>query len=492
MKNQKLCCSIVVLAFVLMSRVAWAEDAAPPGDDFVMPVIVDKKAPTSYIQKMLIRLDEFEKNLRQNQKYLIVEDQLADLKKKYEDFQDWAHIKIHGSLENQSAIKMYQPNSVTKLRNQIYLTGNGEFSPTFKYFVSGRFNYDSVFAVSDHYNAGVESDQKAELELRDTYIDYSTGPWDIRLGKQQVVWGEAVGLFYADVVNAKDLREFILPDFEFIRIPEWGASIEFTEGDFNSQLVVLPGVEFDKTGVPGTEFTYPLPLPNNVTPFTVTDPKEPKYGFDNSKIGARISYLINGLDVGAFFLNSWTSSPVMYRTINAGVYNFSPDYERQNIFGMTFSKEINDYVCKGEAVYYPDARFSVNDPTDMDGIKESGYVDYLLGVDHIFFNKWDVNVQYTQRWIMDFENTFMNEEEFSNGFSFRLSRNWFSRKLTTEFLAIAELRAPGFLYRPKVSYALTDNLKMAVGADVFSGNSSGLFGYFRNQSRWYTELTYKF
>lgn len=481
-----------ITLLLLSSHFGFAQENPAANDDFVMPVVVDKKVPKTYIEKMLVRLEQFEKDLRLKEKYLIVEDRLADLNKMYVDFQKSAHVEIHGSLQNQTALQVYDPNRATKLVNQIYLSGAGEVSSNLKYFVSGRFKYDSIFAVSDHYGDSVESDQKAELELRDTYADYSVGDWDFRLGKQQVVWGEAVGLFYADVVNARDLREYILPDFEFIRIPEWGLSTEYTKDKFHSQLIVLPGVEFDKTGLATSDFAPPLPLPSTTTPFTLVDPKEPGYGFENSKVGARFSYLYNGLDLGAFYLRSWTSLPVMYRTINAGVYDFNPDYERQNIFGMTFSKEINDYVCKGEAVYFPDAYFSVYDPADIDGVKKSGYVDYLIGVDHTYFDKWDVNVQLTQRWIMDYDKTFIGQDEFSNGFSVRLSREWFSKKLATEATVLVNFSGPDYLYRPKVSYSLTNSLRVALGADIFAGDAAGAFGYFRNQSRWYSEVTYKF
>ncbi len=488
--RKKVFCLVVILMF--LPRFVAAEEQSGGGDDFVIPVIVDKKVPKTYIEKMLIRLDEFEKNLRLQEKYLIVEDSLSDVHKKYDDFQKWAHMEIHGRLQNHTALQVYQPGRATKLETQLYLSAAGEVTPALKYFVSGRYKYDPVFDMSSHYSDSVKSDEKSELELRDTYVDYSWGDVDLRLGKQQVVWGEAVGLFYADVVNAKDLREYILPDFEFIRIPEWGVSGEYSKNNFHSQLILLPGVEFDKTGLATSNFVFPLPLPNNVTPFTIPDPQEPKFGLDNSKAGGRLSYLFNGLDLGAFFLHSWTSLPVMYRTINAGVYDFHPDYKRQNIFGGTFTKEINDYVCKGEAVYYPEAYFSVIDPSDTDGVKRSGYLDYLLGVDHVFFDRWDVNVQLTQRWIMDFDKTFWQQEKFSNGFSVRLSHDWISKKLTTEILAIVNFNGPDYLYRPKISYSVTNSLKVGLGADIFAGDRLGQFGYFRNQSRWYTEVAYKF
>ncbi len=484
--------SISCLTF---TTTAWAiEPQGGAGNsDVTIPVVVDEKAPQSYLERMFKKLGEFEANLHKKQATMVIEDDIAKIKKDYQEFQEDARLKIHGSLTNQTAAHIYAPRYFSKFDTQLYLSGAGEISEKMKYFISGRYHYNPVFDVSDRYSNSARSDEKTDVELRDTYLDWSVGDVDLRLGKQQVVWGEAVGLFFADVVNAKDLRESVLPDFEFIRIPEWGASAEYTKDDFHSQFIVLPGVEFDKTGVQGAEFSPPVPIPNATTPFTTHDPDQPKYGFENSKIGARFSYLISGVDAGVFYLHSWTSLPVMYRSIDGnGSYNFDPTYERQDIFGLTFSKEVNDYVCKGEAVFYPKAYFPINDTTDSDGIKKSGYVDYLIGLDHTYFGKWDVNFQLMQRWVMDYDNRFMNEEEVSYGFSVRLARTWVSQKLTTEILAITNLRAPDFLYRPKVSYNLSNSWKVAVGADIFAGQPTGLFGFFREKSRWYTEFTYKF
>jgi hypothetical protein len=59
--------------------------------------------------------------------------------------------------------------------------------------------------------------------------DVSTGGnWEFRLGRQHVVWGELVGAFVADVVSARDMREFILPEpeLQMLRIPQWAARAE--------------------------------------------------------------------------------------------------------------------------------------------------------------------------------------------------------------------------------------------------------------------------
>ena len=50
------------------------------------------------------------------------------------------------------------------------------------------------------------------------------------------------------------------------------------------------------------------------------------------------------------------------------VYLFSPDHKRLNISGLTFSKEVNDAVLKGEFVYFNGKHFSVTDAADDDGL----------------------------------------------------------------------------------------------------------------------------
>jgi hypothetical protein len=81
----------------------------------------------------------------------------------------------------------------------------------FKWKISGRADADAVFAIdSGFYPDAVRRDQQYQFDLRETYVDFSVGDVDVRLGRQHIVWGEMVGLFFADVVSARDLRTFYL------------------------------------------------------------------------------------------------------------------------------------------------------------------------------------------------------------------------------------------------------------------------------------------
>jgi len=402
-------------------------------------------------------------------------------------------LRQSGTLKNETAYRVSSPRQFTKIKNQLILSEAGKISDALSFKLSGRFYYDAVFNLTHSFPANVKSDQRSELELRDTFIDYSYGPWDIRLGKQQIVWGEAVALFFADVVNAKDLREFILPDFDLIRIPEWASDIEYSKENFHAEFVWLPAPQFNKLGVTNAEFAFPYPIPTPTTAFTTKDASRPKNALDNSELGIRLSCLLSGWDIGAFYLHTWDKSPVNFRSIQSGVFNFFPQYKRLEIIGATLAKEIKEAVLKGEFVFNKDSYFSIFDNTDIDGVVRRNFIDYLLGLDYTFFDKVDTNLQFMQRAIFNHTNLLAdNENKFNNSLSFRIKTDFLNGKLEPEFLIIASLMEPDFLYRPKISLKIKNNWRLRFGADIFQGDASGLFGRFDKKSRIYSEVIYDF
>jgi len=54
--------------------------------------------------------------------------------------------------------------------------------------------------------------------LREAYMDLYSDKVDVRTGKQQIIWGQADGVFITDIVSPKNLTEFLLWDFNEIRM----------------------------------------------------------------------------------------------------------------------------------------------------------------------------------------------------------------------------------------------------------------------------------
>ena len=212
-------------------------------------------------------------------------------------------LEWHGYVDNYTAYDYADPAHWSRgvIRAQIGTEGGASgLGSGLKWKITARLDIDPVYGSSSFYPPDVRKDQRLDAWLRETYIDTGVGNFNVRLGKQNIVWGEMVGLFFADVVSARDLRDFILPDFETIRIPQWAARAEYFGEKSHLELIWLPYPAVDNIGKPGAEF-YPFqapPPPGFSQQFN--DDVQPAHGLSNTNYGIRASTLQNGWDLSVF------------------------------------------------------------------------------------------------------------------------------------------------------------------------------------------------
>ncbi len=75
--------------------------------------------------------------------------------------------------------------------------------------------------------------------LREAYIDAETNGFDIRFGKQQVVWGTADGMKLLDAINPTDYAEMAQNQMEDSRIPVWMVNAETDAADGGNWQFIL-------------------------------------------------------------------------------------------------------------------------------------------------------------------------------------------------------------------------------------------------------------
>jgi len=406
---------------------------------------------------------------------------------------------IDGDFRNETAYRIDKPHHFSKIKNSLNLKASGKLSSNSSYFIGTRFSYDAVFDLTDNYNNNVENDQRVMADVRDAYFDLGFGNFDLRLGNQQIVWGQAVGLFFADIVNPKDLREYILPDLDQIRIPVLAANIEYYYNSLYFQIIFIPFPEFNEFGKQGSEFDFSKPLYDQNADIILNDPLEPSNSLDNSELGFRISKLTDGWDYSLFYLYDIYNFPVSYRTISLNppgsqhpaTITYLPEYERMHRVGSTFSKEIMDAILKGEFIYTDKMFFQSSDNADLDGIEKSDSFDWLLGVDYTFFNSLETNFQLMQNIILDYKSS-MTQREYTTAFSIWLKTGFFENLIEPELFFVSSLNQRDYLFRPKITYNHNDRVKFRFGADIFYGEMDGTFGIFDENDRVYLEMLYNF
>jgi hypothetical protein len=393
---------------------------------------------------------------------------------------------IKGFLQFEAARTTGNPEHWSKLRTRAELGSSGKLGEGLKWKLGARLGYDAVYSINDDYPAEVERNQRYNLELRENYLDYSTGNWDFRFGKQHVVWGEMVGLFFADVVSARDLREFVLPEFDQMRIPQWAARAEYFADDFHAELLWIPVASYDNIGKPGSEF-YPMPKASNVRYLPETRPER---NADNMNYGLRLSTLKNGWDISGFYYRSTDISPTFYRQFDGPTVVYQARHDRINQYGSTLSKDFGDVVLKAEGVYTTGRSFSVLDLADNDGVVRQNTLDWAVGLDFTLPAESRFNVQLFQRRYSNYNATQIPDRE-ENGYSL-LFNTKFINDWEAQAIFISSLNRSDWLLRPRLAWNFERNWRLILGADIFKGPPTGLFGRYDQHDRIYSEVRYSF
>lgn len=401
--------------------------------------------------------------------------------------------RFAGFYQFEGAYTTPSPAHFSKLKNRLEASWSGQFSENLKWKLGGGVLYDAIYDLSDFYPGPVRRDQRFDALARENYLDWSVGDFDFRFGRQHIIWGEVVSLFVADVVSARDLREFVLPDFDLIRIPQWAARAEYFKNDFHTEAIFVPRVTVDRIGKPGADFYSFPPGPPPGFAYVIEDEIKPSSSLSNASYGTRFSYLKYGWDAAAFYYRSTDVSPTFHRTIldsPVPAFVYTPMHNRISQGGATLSKDFDSFVFKLESVYTAGRDYNVDRLDATHGLVRQNTLDYIVAFDVPLPLDTRFNAQFFQRLFLNYDGgTGFNRVE--SDVSFLISRQLTST-LTPEFLVVTSVNRNDWMIRPKVTWVFAKNWRLVGGADFFGGSPTGYFGRYNDKDRAYLELRYSF
>ena len=336
----------------------------------------------------------------------------------------------------------------------------------------------------------LELGDRAELELRELYLEVQQGHLWWTIGKQQIVWGKADGLKVLDVVNPQDFREFILEDFESSRIPLWAVRAEAPIGSWTVEGFWIPDRTYHRLPEPGSLFQITSPRlaasPPQGIPVHFEPTRRPDDFFSDSDAGFRLSTFLAGWDLTFNYLYHYADTPVPERALELSqdgpAVTVSPTYKRTHLVGGTFATTFGDLTARGELGYTTDRYVSVDDLADPDGIERSGELAWVLGIDGYGFTDTVWSVQIFRNRLTDAP-TGLPFESSETRLSGLLRRNFLNERLTAELLWLHDLDLDDGLVRAEVRFDWTDTLRLEAGIDVFYGDPEGIFGQFDARDR---------
>jgi len=350
--------------------------------------------------------------------------------------------------------------------------------------------------VAFKVNPYINHYQNKELEtgLRQAYLDIFFSSMDIRIGKQQIIWGKADGVFITDVISPKDMREFLLPDFDEIRMGVTALKVDYYLGNNTFEFVFVPA--FTPTKLPEQDSIWNPNMDFNIQPIFDYSQKEVAQSLNNSEVFLKFSVLSSAIDFELMGGYMWDDDPTLHAfklidplTSQLTSLKITPQHHRLGLFGGSFSTTVGSFIIRGESACYCGKYFQTLDPMVLDSVIEKNYIHYLIGADFTLAGI-TMSTQFIQQVILNYDDH-ISRDQFENTMTFLAQRDFLRETLFLELFAYIGLNKGDSLVRLKATYKLVDGFEILLGANIFSGRE-GRFGQYNDNDMLYMKVKYSF
>ncbi|MCD6233583.1 MAG: hypothetical protein J7K63_00890 [Candidatus Marinimicrobia bacterium] len=337
-------------------------------------------------------------------------------------------------------------------------------------------------------------DSNLEIGLREAYLDLFFDNFDLRIGKQQIIQGKAEGAFITDVVSPKDLQEFLLPDFDEIRMGVTAFKINAYHGNSTYEAVWVP--VFTPTRMPDATSIWNPGMDYPVQPVFDYSTSDVPARLENSEAFIRYSTLTSRFDLELVGGYMFYDDPVMHMTkeFNPVTQQLTgltvrPEYHRVTLGGGSVSLPVGSIILRGESGFYSGRYFQIESPAYPDATVKKNFLHSMAGLD---FNVRGIifSSQIIQEYILDYESGILNDE-FDHTLTFLAKKDFLQEKLWLELFIYTGLNEGDALIRPKISYSFTDGFDILLGSNIFAGDA-GRFGRFDDNDMIYAKIKYYF
>ncbi|WP_028997638.1 DUF1302 family protein [Azohydromonas australica] len=325
-----------------------------------------------------------------------------------------------------------------------------------------------------------------DSRLREGYVEWESGDWSLRVGRQVLAWGRADRINPTDNLSPRDFTALVAEDEE----QRLGIDAVRLRHDFNEA--------FSATAVWARFTAHRMPTglwPPNLVP--ATEPGRGEWALKLDHVGD-IDWSVS------YFEGYERSARYAVQPQALGGFVFQGRYERARVLGLDTATAAGPWTLRTEMAhgqFRPDctgcatsrrevsrivlgADRDVLDETNLNvqlfGIHRTGYVD-------------PAGLQGTQQMVaqgLDRLNSEFGRNEW--GLSLRLSRRMLNERLKLELSAITDFTQGSAVLRPRVYYAISDALRWSAGADHFTGPRQSFFGNRKRNDLVFTELSFIF
>ena len=354
---------------------------------------------------------------------------------------------------------------------------------------------DSATAHAD-FSLTAEDGRTVKPDLKELYVDWYGDSFDLRIGKQKILWGKGDGVFITDIVSPKDLSAFLTKDIGELRLGVTGIKLDYFAGSHQLEAVWLP--VFTPAILPKPNSLWAVSPSFPVTP-TLTPAELPESSLKNAEYFARYSYLGSLFDfqvMGGWMWNDTPIASITNKTMTPGVgitaITIQPEYYQVAVAGLAASLPLGPLVLKTEGSFTWNQRYQESMNPQSTGWVEKNDLQYLFGGD-ISFVGATLSLQWIQDIVLDHDDTLVRDE-ILNTMTAILQRSFNRETLRAEIFSVVnikDLETMDAMIKPQLTWIPGNGFQASLGGWFFLGES-GQFGQYTENNGVYLSTAFYF
>jgi len=346
-----------------------------------------------------------------------------------------------------------------------------------------------LFIKTDAFHDWIDED--FETELREGFVEYVAGKWDVRAGRQIITWGLGDLIFINDIFP-KDYEAFFSGrPIEYFKKGIDGVKLGLYPTFASFELVAVPF--FEPNNFPKPERFHMFdPMPQ----ITNREKSEPATSLENTEIAVRAYRDIAGYDASIYFYRGFFRQPSAIPDDLLAPSRLSLVFPELNVYGASLQGRAIGGVISLEGGYY-DFR---EDREGDDPFTPNSQTRFLVGYQRQMRQDFTVGLQYYGEYMHDYSEysdnllpEFPKERRLRDLVTVRLTQLLRHQTLRLSFFSFYSLSDGDYMLNPEVKYNFTDNVWAAVGGNIFGGNGRATqFGQLDENDNVYVQVRYEF
>ena len=425
---------------------------------------------------------------------------------------------FNGSLTTKAGVSLANSHDL----KHDFVLGQTIFDGTVKTFfddgmvyVNGQLVHDAIGTQTSNGRSGlVANDGSFALKLREAYVDWKSGMFAIRIGRQIVSWGKADDIQITDVVSPFDESSVVASDYNESKLGIDAVRLSLLTDKAQVDAYYIPFFTPSILPIakknPLRSRIYPEKIDgiNVYSPYAFDEYELPKNRLSNSEYALRASIYTSVMDVSLYGFYGWDDTPIMRYTpvtsedpnseeANLEGINVSGKYRRMAMIGADAAIPVGDFVFRLETAYFPKRHIQTSADYQIEkNVKgESGYTSRrrdqllsLLGVDWTYsfpiIGELTITAQYISDIVFQYKN-FLDRKEYDHQVTLSVEKSFLNETLTVSGSGALEFCHCSATGEIEVDYKLTDAITLSVIGNLYlkgTDGKDGTYGPYRDFS----------